>query len=184
MTEEAPTEVSLHAGDFHFSGDPSTIRTVLGTCIAITIWHPVRHIGGMCHFLLPRRGTSDAIAGARAGLYAEEVFGLFAASLEATQTRPSEYVAKIFGGGNMFPEYLQSATCRKQECTDAMREECPTIGCQNISAAKRLLSANNYTLTSQDVGGHGSRYVVFETGNGDVWVRRGVAMSGIDKVQS
>jgi hypothetical protein len=32
-----------------------TLRTLLGSCVAITLWHPTRRIGGMCHFLLPER---------------------------------------------------------------------------------------------------------------------------------
>jgi chemotaxis protein CheD len=34
-----------------------SIRTVLGSCVSITLWHPVKRVGGMCHFLLPTRGV-------------------------------------------------------------------------------------------------------------------------------
>ena len=42
-------DVFLQPGDIHFGGADTRIRTVLGTCVAISLWHPVRQIGGMSH---------------------------------------------------------------------------------------------------------------------------------------
>jgi chemotaxis receptor (MCP) glutamine deamidase CheD len=79
MTRLPKADILLHAGDFHFGSGKIRIRTLLGTCVAIAIWHPTRRIGGMCHFLLPTRRRSESTEGAAAGFYADEVMGLFAA---------------------------------------------------------------------------------------------------------
>jgi Chemotaxis protein; stimulates methylation of MCP proteins len=50
-------EIFLQPGDWYFGDRDTRIRTLLGSCIAITIWHPRLLVGGMCHFLLPGRGT-------------------------------------------------------------------------------------------------------------------------------
>ena len=53
---------------------PSTRRTLLGSCVSISLWHPRRKIGGMCHYMLPSRGGCEASA--PDGRYADEVIAL------------------------------------------------------------------------------------------------------------
>ena len=51
-------EYFLHPGEFQFTDDPDTrFRTLLGSCVAMTLYHPKRRIGGMSHYLLPTRGA-------------------------------------------------------------------------------------------------------------------------------
>jgi len=45
----------LMPGELHFGGEVQSLKTLLGSCVALTLWHPKRRIGGMCHFLLPSR---------------------------------------------------------------------------------------------------------------------------------
>ena len=44
--------ISLLPGELYF-GQRHLLKTLLGSCVAITLWHPQRQLGGMCHFLLP-----------------------------------------------------------------------------------------------------------------------------------
>ena len=46
-------EVVLAPGQVSFATCPTRLRTLLGSCVAFTFWHPQRRIGGMCHFMLP-----------------------------------------------------------------------------------------------------------------------------------
>ena len=48
-------EIFLQPGEFYFGDAATRIRTLLGSCVAITLWHPARMIGGMCHYMLPNR---------------------------------------------------------------------------------------------------------------------------------
>ncbi len=166
----------LPIGDYYFGSDPIRVHTVLGTCIAITLWHPVSRLGGICHYLLPTRGSSSTSMRAPRGVYADEVMLLFGESLRRSRTRPKEYVVKIFGGGNMFPDQMRGLGCTGRGCTDPLREACPSVGCKNIFAGRRLLAEGGFSITAQDVGGHGSRQVLFDIWNGDVWVRQGGTM--------
>ena len=83
----------------HLSENPNvpmpdtSLRTLLGSCIAITIWHPGRRIGGMCHFLLPSRARrpGDALD----GRYGDEAMEAMMDLLKLTQTKPSEYAAGL-----------------------------------------------------------------------------------------
>ena len=68
-------DVFLQPGDFHFGAGRTRISTLLGSCISITLWHPARLIGGMCHFMLPTRGLPGGVP--LDGRYADEALALF-----------------------------------------------------------------------------------------------------------
>jgi chemotaxis protein CheD len=168
----------LPLGDYYFGGETVRIQTVLGTCVSITLWHPGRKQGGMCHYLLPERTPHSGTAGEKRGAYATEVMELFAESLRETGTLPRDYVVKLFGGGHMFPEQLSAPECRSRRCTDARRQSCANVGCKNICAGRRLLAERGFVIQAEDVGGHGSRQVHFDVWSGDVWVRQGAPVPG------
>lgn len=170
MSEQADKDVVLQIGHFHFGGGRTRIRTLLGSCISITMWHPGMKIGGMCHYLLPRRGTTELAQGAGEGNYAEGALNLFMRELRRTRTRPEEYVTKLFGGGCMFRD--------PNDPGDAFAMDEPAAGArsvseQNVQAGLDLLDQHGFRIAAQQVGGYGSRVVIFEVWSGDVWVRRG-----------
>ena len=62
-------EIFLEPGEFQFTTDPDVrLRTLLGSCVALTMWHPKCRYGAMCHFLLPSRGRSAQLVGERCDL--------------------------------------------------------------------------------------------------------------------
>ena len=63
-------EIFLKPGDWHFRGPDLLLCTLLGSCIAITLWHPQRRIGGMFRFLLPHRAAAQKTT--LEGRYGEE----------------------------------------------------------------------------------------------------------------
>lgn len=50
-------EVILQPGELFFGKEDVVVKTLLGSCIAITLWHPEQKQGGMCHYMLPTRGN-------------------------------------------------------------------------------------------------------------------------------
>ncbi len=58
---ETPTgviEIFLQPGEWYFGNRKVSIRTLLGSCVAMVFWHrhPKLLMGGMCHFTLPTAG--------------------------------------------------------------------------------------------------------------------------------
>ena len=151
------TEVFLNPGDFHFAGAGTRIRTMLGSCVAITLWHPRLRIGGMCHYLLSRRAAPPADHPGPSGRYADEAVQLFLRELGRTGTRPAEYQAKIFGGGDQFPGGSPGPA--------------PHVPQDNIETGLLLLREHGFRLTARHLGGTGSRQLVFDLGTGDVWLQ-------------
>ena len=94
-------EVVLAPGQVSFATRPTRLRTLLGSCVAITFWHPQRLIGGMCHFMLPGRLRHHQPLDGR---YADEALELLLRHAEVNGTHARDYQVKLFGGGKMFPE--------------------------------------------------------------------------------
>jgi len=150
----------LNPGEFFFCEADCQIHTLLGSCIAITLWHPTLKVGGMCHFVLPSgkaemNGSSNTVS--LDGRYAPDAMELFRQEARRRGTELREYEAKIFGGGNML-EYSQI-------------DESELIGIKNIESAKRLLQEQRIKLLFSHVGKKGHRRIAFDVSNGDVWVK-------------
>lgn len=171
----SPTEVVLKIGQFHFGGGRTKIRTLLGSCVSIAMWHPRLKIGGMCHYLLPRRGTGEVAAAASEGHYAEGAMQMFLRELRNTNTQPKDYIVKLFGGGCMFMDSNDSE--RPFTDTAAISTDVREVSSRNIIAGRDLLARHGFSISAEHTGGYGSRVLVFELWSGDVWIRRGTAMS-------
>ncbi len=150
-----PTDIYLQPGDFHFGNASTRIRTLLGSCVAITMWHPTRLIGGMCHYMLPSRIKKTYPL---EGKYADEVMELFLVETARHNTSMNEYQVKIFGGGNML-------NLDKQEIGTFK------IAQENVETALILMSQYGLNISAKDLGGNGHRTIIFEIATGDVWVR-------------
>ena len=150
-------KVFLHPGDFCFTNKQSHIHTLLGSCISITLWHPKLHIGGMCHFTLPRFPGKKPSESKLDGRYADDVMKMFKKETAKYKTNLTEYEAKIFGGGNMIKS-------KGQNIDDS-------IGSKNATTAMTLLMQENVNILVAHVGEFGHRRLVFDTASGEVWVR-------------
>lgn len=150
----------LNPGEFFFGESNCQIHTLLGSCIAITLWHPILQIGGMCHFVLPGRrspGGVNRVGGDLKGRYSDEAMALFERESIRRGTNLREYQAKIFGGSNML--------------TNPTLEEDKLIGTRNTEAALVHLSERGITLLLAHVGETGHRRIAFDVEKGDVWVK-------------
>ncbi len=148
-------ETMLQPGEWFADAAPHRVRTLLGSCIAITMWHPDRRVGAMCHFLLPSRGGPQGRE--RDARFGDEALSLMLERLGAMGVDPRQCQAKIFGGGNMFPRQFGDGVV--------------TIGQQNGEAAHRLLDALHIEVVSQSLYGIGHRQIIFDVATGAVWVR-------------
>jgi chemotaxis protein CheD len=157
--DAAVIDIFLQPGEIYCGGSDTRIRTLLGSCVAITLWHP-RGIGAMCHFMLPaRRRPQGAAADAR---YADEALELLLAAMADAGAAAPACEIKLFGGGNMFAPQAVSAA----------RREVSDVAQRNVAAARALLAGRGLALCAEDLGGRGHRQLIFDIGSGAVWVRR------------
>jgi chemotaxis protein CheD len=151
-------EIFLQPGDFYFGDETTRIRTLLGSCVSITMWHPARRIGGMCHYMLPSRGAGKTRIPRLDGRYGDEAILMFFQEAIRHDTDPNDYVVKLFGGGNMFPQHI-------------LRSIDQSVSRRNVEAGRTLAKQYGFHVAAEALGGTGHRQVVFDVWSGHVWMR-------------
>jgi chemotaxis protein CheD len=153
-------EIFLRPGEFYFGEGKTRIRTLLGSCVAITLWHPTRLIGGMSHYMLPKRLVHRKKDTTLDGRYADEVMEMFMRQLRHSHSKPAEFEVKIFGGGRMFQPSAKAVKPRAHI----------DISERNVQIGRELVSRYGFRFTAEDLGGNGHRNVMLDLWSGDVWV--------------
>jgi chemotaxis protein CheD len=151
---QAALEIFLQPGEYFVSGGDTRIRTLLGSCVSVTIWHPERRVGAMSHFLLSERARRHT-DGEPDGRYADEGMMLMIRDLSKLDVPVAGCVAKLFGGGDMFPTTSSAGS----------------VGRKNVTAARHMLAALDIPIVSSCVFGTGHRFIIFDIPSGDVWSR-------------
>lgn len=153
-----PLDIFLRPGEYYFGDRDTRIRTLLGSCISITFWHPKLLLGGMCHFMLPKRGRERKLGiETLDGRYADEVMPLLVAEMDVVGAPHQDYEVKLFGGGNMFPQANIDINMQ--------------VGHINVLEARRLIKHYGFKSTAENMGEAGHRSIIFQIWNGEVWVR-------------
>ncbi len=153
-------DVFLRPGEYHFGTRNTRVRTLLGSCVAITFWHPLLHVGGMCHYMVPNRHPAARQDGMLDGRYADEAVQMIMASIRSVRSAPQEYVIKMFGGASQFPDWVPAT-------------EGISLPERNVEVGLELLAAHGLVPAVQHVGGTGYRQILLELWSGDVWLKHG-----------
>ncbi len=152
-----PKEITLHVGGVHASAEPTVIRTLLGSCVAVCLWDPRAVVGGMNHFLLPAgRADGPDDEATRFGVHAmDRLIG----EMLKLGAEPRRMVAKVFGGASVL----------------ALAGGAGTVPQQNVEFVRGYLARENLRVAATSVGGTLPRQIRFFTDSGKVFVRRVVA---------
>lgn len=153
---------NLKPGEIFIAGTPLIVTTLLGSCIAITLFTPAHRVGAICHALLPScRGGESIDCPERYRHVSCSLHGMLALYRERGISRVV-IEAKVFGGADMFsPEPDRSCgRCRV------------SVGRQNITKAKEMLAAEGIRIIAADVGGCQGRKILFRPHTGEVFLQR------------
>jgi len=148
-------EVTIYIGGVHASAEPAVVKTLLGSCISVCLFDPVRLVGGMNHFMLPRGAGSSGTDpdGTRFGVHAMD--SLIGALMKLGADR-RRFVAKFFGGAHVLN----------------MKESATAVPQQNISFIREFLQIEGFPILAEDVGGYHPRHVRFYTQSARAMVKR------------
>jgi chemotaxis protein CheD len=151
--------ITIHPGDWYFGDEFERLHTILGSCIAVTVWHPTLHIGGMCHYLLAK--PSAASLKTRGDQRDHHNDFRYASVVLTTMKKTMQHYGKmhdyqigIFGGGDMFA-YSSSTS----------------IGADNIAHAHRWLQQEKLHAIQIDVGGNISRSLALVIPTGEIQIK-------------
>lgn len=152
--------ITLAPGQLYFGYSPAIIHTLLGSCVAITFWHPQQGVGGMCHFLLAHRDDYHRNAHHPLGYYGTDAVAYFVDEINKRGLKKEDFEVKLFGGGKMF-----EATHNRPNSMD--------VATNNIEQGRLLLQNHGFKIKVADVGGVRYRKIYFDLASGDVWVKYG-----------
>jgi chemotaxis protein CheD len=145
--------IYLKPGEVLITQTPTLVSTVLGSCIAVTMFSPSRGFGAICHAMLPR---SDGREGDMR--YVDTAIQhLYQGVIEHSSS--NDLVIKLFGGAQVLNTGERAADKK-------------TVGDQNVLQAEEVLASLGLVVSARDTGGIKGRKLFFCTRSGDVFVRR------------
>jgi chemotaxis protein CheD len=165
MMKDLPIQgirLSIHPGEWYFGNEYDSFYTVLGSCVALTAWHPKLRIGGLCHYLLPvppgNQSGPDLMRGEGVGRYAKTAL----AAMQDAMLRYAplmDYQLGLFGGSDTLSNY--------------------GIGKQNIVYAQHWLADRKLSPHETDLGGTFSRSLVMDMEQGAIHIKHyAMSLSG------
>ena len=151
----------LKPGEMFFGDQDTLVSTLLGSCVAVTMFSPRCRVGSICHGLLPSRReehhcTGSCEEGAR---YMDCAIRLMLDWFTQRGIVRSEIEVKVFGGSDMF-------------AFKAGESRTPTVGRQNLEKALHLIDKAGLRLLASDLGGPRGRKIYFSTNTGEVLMKR------------
>lgn len=145
--------IYLKPGEVLVTRTPVLVSTVLGSCVAVTIFSEARSFGAICHAMLPENTGRESdlryVDTALQHIYEKILkYGV-----------GSDLEVKLFGGAQVLKvgDYNSAKL---------------TIGEQNVLKAEALLKYFGLNISARDTGGMQGRKLFFCTRSGTVYLRR------------
>ncbi|MCX5877012.1 MAG: chemotaxis protein CheD [Deltaproteobacteria bacterium] len=149
--------INLPPGKLLITKQASIVSTILGSCVSLCLHSEKLKVGAICHGMLPRQ-TTPPVAG-----HFPYLDTVVPHMLETMASRfglaPSALTVKMFGGASVIQTGLPTP--------DGL-----AIGQQNIAAALAALARFGLTPEVQKTGGTMGYKIFFNTGTGEIFVRR------------
>lgn len=127
----------------------------LGSCLGISIFDPVAHVGGILHVMLPTSSVSPEKAKATPCMFVDTGTPLFFKEAYAAGAVKNRLVVKVAGGAALASD----------------KEDFFAIGKRNFVALRKIFWVNGIMIAHEDVGGHICRTMYLDTGTGRTWLQ-------------
>jgi len=138
----------LYPGQLVVTKDKLEISTILGSCVSVCLFDPIRRIAGMNHFLLP---VNDKI-NSDIEKYGDTSLEYMLGKMLNMGSNQRDIAANIFGGGEVL-------TYKNLNFN---------IGKKNTEVALEFIRNREIRVISKSVGGVTGRKIVFNTLSGMV----------------
>ncbi len=142
----------LQPGQLLACAEPTTVTTILGSCVSVCLWDRRRAIGAINHYLLPHAYGACEVS----SRYGPTAIARLIEGMRALGCAPAELQAKLFGGAWIL----------------AIPRQGDHIGALNVRVARELLGREGIPIVAEDVGGARGRKIVFHTESGAALVKK------------
>jgi chemotaxis protein CheD len=151
--------VIIHPGEYYTSTEDEFIGTLLGSCVSICLYDEKNKIGGMNHFMLPGKiSTNDIFADDNAKYGIAAINSLITEIVSKGASRRN-LTSKIFGGGNII-KFLNFSGKKS------------LIPADNVRVAKLFMEIEDIPILAMDVGEDYTRKLIFDVSTGKVYMRK------------
>jgi len=147
----------LNSGALVITDKPQWVVTVLGSCVAVTMFHRPSGWAAICHAMLPRphQDLPARIPRTDRERYVSLVIPCMVQAFAERQISPEDLEVKLFGGANI----LQ---------VGGENQPNSGVGTANVVAAREWLETHRLRVLAENVGGLRGRKILFNTQTGDV----------------
>jgi len=132
--------------------DTEVVTYALGSCLGITIYDPLTHVGGMLHVMLPQSAVSLEKAKERPFMFIDSGLPHLFNQAYTLGARKERLVVVVAGGASL----------------KAVGKDCFEIGKRNILILRKILLRNGVNLKAEEVGGNCSRNMSLDLTTGNV----------------
>lgn len=168
-TEET-LAVYLRPGQLFSGHRHALIETILGSCVALTMFHRASRCAAICHAVMPacsEKGECTSLCGSYSR-YTECVIRRMGEWFFRQGIGAGYIEVKLFGGSDGLR-------------TSPIGTSLPGVGRRNVQQALDSIERQRLLLKASDVGGIEGRKLLFDTNTGEVMVKR-LGGSGIYKI--
>ena len=160
MADQSRAELCafLQPGELVTAENPIRVKTVLGSCLAITMRDPRLGLTAIAHCLLPEAGVRlDAMPREEALRYVDTTIELMLRGFAQRGAALGDLEIKLFGGADSLAEPNRGCGY--------------CVGRRNVESALAILGARGLTVAASGTGGRQGRTIEFNTGTGEVYVK-------------
>lgn len=152
----------LNPGQLIVTSKEMPVVTILGSCVAITVFSPEKKTGAIFHALLPEHRHKSKVISNSPPVSPDSDYVDYAFYYVLEKFRQKGINLKtakfmLFGGGDVINSLSSSSTRT-------------SIGFQNINMAKKLIQEEGISLHGEDIGGKNGRKLIFLPHEGKVYL--------------
>jgi chemotaxis protein CheD len=155
------SSVYLRPGEWFTGQERALIKTILGSCVAVTMFHRSTGFAAICHALMPSCEQKKSCTGYCQGFsrYADCIVRRMSEMFLHRGVKTENIEVKLFGGADTLS-------------SKSLASESLKVGARNIEQARKSLDEVGMRLSTSDVGGSTGRKIFFDTATGEVLLKR------------
>lgn len=148
--------LTVDIADSKVSADPGAVLATysLGSCVGVTIYDPLAHVGGLLHIQLPSSDLDPGRAATRPAMFADTGLPNMVREAEALGARRTRMKVKIAGAAQILDD-----------------KGVFNIGRRNHAAVRKALWQLGLLIAAEDIGGDSPRTLFLHVADGTVLMK-------------
>jgi len=157
--------IVVGVSDMKVCKEPDSVLVTysLGSCIGVSIWDRVAHVGGMLHFMLPESSLDPEKAQANPFMFADTGIPALFKAAYALGAKKQQMKVIVVGGAQVLDQ-----------------QGFFNIGKRNHMAIRKIFWKNNVMVDYENVGGNTNRTLKLAVGDGKTWLK--VSGQGVTEI--